>query len=45
MCVFAGEAASNPDLGRLVETEISRAHLTAYLTNDDSDRYCYVFTM
>jgi len=33
-----GEAASNPDLGRLVETELSRAQLTAYLTNDDSDR-------
>ena len=37
MCL--GEAASNPDLGRLVETELSRAQLTAYLTNDDSDRY------
>jgi len=33
-----GEAASNPDVGRLVETELSRAQLTAYLTNDDADR-------
>jgi len=35
---LTGEAATNPELGRLVETELSRAQLTAYLTNDDHDR-------
>jgi len=33
-----GEAASNPDLARLVETELSRAQITAYLCNSDEDR-------
>jgi len=33
-----GEAATNSEIGRLVETELSRAQLTAYLTNDDADR-------
>jgi len=33
-----GEAASNPDLARLVETELSRAQITSYLCNSDEDR-------
>ena len=33
-----GEAASNPDLARLVETELSRAQITSYLCNSDDDR-------
>ena len=36
--IFSGEAATNAELGRLVETELSRSQLTAYLTNDDGDR-------
>jgi len=33
-----GDAASNPDLARLVETELSRAQITSYLCNSDEDR-------
>ena len=33
-----GEAGSNPELARLIETELSRTHVTAYLCNDDQDR-------
>ena len=33
-----GEAATNPEVGRLVETELTRAGLTAYLCDSDHDR-------
>lgn len=35
---YPGEAATNQDLGRLIETELTKATLTSYLTTDDHDR-------
>jgi len=33
-----GEAGSNQELSKLIETELSRTQVTAYLCNDDQDR-------
>ena len=35
---LTGEAATNPEVGRLLETELTRAGLTAYLCDSDHDR-------
>ena len=35
---LAGQAATNPEVGRLVETELGRAQLTSYLCDSDQDR-------
>ena len=35
---LTGEAAANPEVARLVETELTRAHITSFLCDNDEDR-------